>query len=81
MIRLEMKNFNTILMEKLTTYQPYHQAKLMSINILIDKYEYLGKEVLPSNQQEIEQAKFTYSPLGKPFEKQFKIMEKNKLRF
>ena len=38
----------------------------------IDKYEYLtGEEILPSNQQHIiEQAKFTYSPLGKAFEKQ-----------
>ena len=37
----------------------------------IDKYEYLtGEEILPSNQQQIiEQAKFTYSPLGKSFEK------------
>ena len=37
----------------------------------IDKYEYLtGEEILPSNQQQIiEQAKFTYSPLGKGFEK------------
>ena len=37
----------------------------------IDKYEYLtGEEILPSNQHEIiEQAKFTYSPLGKAFEK------------
>ena len=37
----------------------------------IDKYEYLtGEEMLPSNQQQItEQAKFTYSPLGKAFEK------------
>ena len=36
----------------------------------IDKYEYLpGNEILPSNQQQIkEQAKFTYSPLGKEFE-------------
>ena len=37
----------------------------------IDKYEYLTGEILPSNQQQIiEQAKFTYSPLGKAFEKQ-----------
>ena len=38
----------------------------------INKYEYLtGKETLPSNQrQRIEQAKFTYSSLGKAFEKQ-----------
>ena len=36
-----------------------------------DKYEYLtGEEILPSNQQQIiEQAKFTYSPSGKAFEK------------
>ena len=41
----------------------------------IDKYEYLtGEEILPSNQQQIiEQAKFTYSPLGKAFEKQITI--------
>ena len=43
----------------------------------IDKYEYLtGEEILPSNQQQIiEQAKFTYSPLGKAFEKQTKTIE------
>ena len=41
----------------------------------IDKYEYLtGEEILPSNQQQImEQVKFTYSPLGKAFEKQITI--------
>ena len=38
----------------------------------IDKYEYLtGEEILPSNERQIiEQEKFTYSPLGKAFEKQ-----------
>ena len=38
----------------------------------IDKYEYLtGEEILPSNEKQIiKQAKFTYSPLGKAFEKQ-----------
>ena len=43
----------------------------------IDNYEYLtGEEILPSNQQQIiEQAKFTYSPLGKAFEKQTKTIE------
>ena len=43
----------------------------------IGKYEYLtGEEILPSNQQQIiEQAKFTYSPLGKAFEKQIKTIE------
>ena len=40
----------------------------------IDKYEYLaGEEILPSIQlQIIEQAKFTYSTLGKAFERQTK---------
>ena len=43
----------------------------------IRKYEYLtGEDILPSNQQQIiEQAKFTYSPLGKAFEKQIKTIE------
>ena len=38
----------------------------------IRKTEYLtGEDILPSNQQQIiEQAKFTYFPLGKAFEKQ-----------
>ena len=42
-----------------------------------DKYEYLtGEEILPSNQQQIiEQANFTYSPVGKAFEKQIKTIE------
>ena len=41
------------------------------------KYEYLtGEEILPSNQQQIiDQARFTYSPLGKAFEKQTKTIE------
>ena len=52
--------------------------KIAKISVLssgkIDKYEYLtGEEILPSNQKQItEQAKFTYSPLGKAFEKQTK---------
>ena len=43
----------------------------------VDKYEYLtGEEILPSNQQQIiEKAKFTYSLLGKAFEKQTKTIE------
>ena len=52
-------------------YQLYHQEKFT-------KYEYLtGQDILPSNQQQIiEQAKFTYSPLGKAFEKQIKTIER-----
>ena len=43
----------------------------------IHKYEYLtGEDKLPSNQQQIiELAKFTYSPLGKAFEKKIKTIE------
>ena len=42
-----------------------------------NEYEYLtGEEILPSNQKQIiEQAKFTYSLLGKAFEKQTKTIE------
>ena len=36
----------------------------------------MGEDILPSNQQQIiEQAKFTYSSLGKAFEKQIKTIE------
>ena len=40
-------------------------------------YEYLtGEDILPSNQEQmIEQTKFTYSPLGKAFEKQIKTIK------
>ena len=43
----------------------------------IHKYEYLtGQDILQSNQpQIIEQAKFTYSPLGKAFEKSIKTIK------
>ena len=43
----------------------------------INKYECLtGEELLPSNQKQIiKQAKFTYSPMGKAFEKQIKTIE------
>ena len=43
----------------------------------IDKYEHItGEEILPSNQRKIiKQAKFTYSPLEKAFEKQIKTIK------
>ena len=47
-------------------------AKISALSSLkIDKYEYLaGEEMLPSDQRRvIEQAKFTYSLLGKALEK------------
>ena len=46
----------------------------------IDKYKYFtGEEILPSNQRQIkEQAKFTYSPLKKAFEKQPKAIKEQR---
>ena len=46
----------------------------------IDKYKYFtGEKILPSNQRQIkEQAKFTYSPLKKAFEKQPKAIKEQR---
>ena len=47
-------------------------AKISGLSsVKIDKYEYLtGEEMLASHQRRvIEEAKFTYSPLDKVFEK------------
>ena len=47
-------------------------AKISSLSSgKFDKYEYLtGEDILSSNQQQIiEQVRFSYSPLGKAFEK------------
>ena len=69
---------NQIRDEKL---QYYINREAAQISVLssgkIDKYQFLtGEEILPSNQKQIiEQAKFTYSPLGKAFEKQTKTTE------
>ena len=37
MIRLEMKKYNTIALEKRQKYKLYHQTILVSMNILQDK--------------------------------------------
>ena len=69
---------NQIKNEKLQYDINNEAAKISALSSgKIDKYEYLtGEEILPSNQQQIiEQAKFTYSPLGKAFEKQTKTIE------
>ena len=42
MIRLKMKNYNTILIERLQKHQPYHQTKLIIMYILqVKKYYFL----------------------------------------
>ena len=62
--------------------QQYEAAKISALSSSkINKYEYLtGEEILPSNQKQIiEQAKFTYSPLRKTFEKQKQLKIKEKI--
>ena len=64
------ENYSAILTEKQQNYQHYHQIKNWW-------YEYFsGEEVLSLDQgRMIKQAKFTYSPLGKAFEKQIKTLK------
>ena len=65
-----MKNYNMIINGEAAKISALSSGKL-------DKYEYLtGEEILPSYQQQIiQQAKFTYYPLGKDLEKQRKTIE------
>ena len=73
-IRLE----NQIRDEELQYDLNWEAAKISALSSgKIHRYEYLtGEDILPSNQQQIiEQARFTYSPLGKAFKKQTKIIE------
>ena len=60
-------------------YNIYREAAKISAlsSGKLHKYEYLtGEDILPSTQQQIiEQTKFTYSPLGKAFDKQIKTIE------
>ena len=69
---------NDQMRDKKLQYDIYRKAAKISAlsSGKIDKYEYLtGKEILPSNQQQnIEQGKFNYSPLGKVFEKQIETI-------
>ena len=67
MVRLRMKKYNMISVQKLQKYQLLGK---------INKHKYLtGEEILPSNQKQIiEQAKFTYSPLFS-FSKLFEFLE------
>ena len=70
---------NQIRDEKLQYYINREAAKILALSSgEIGKYEYLtGEEILPFNQKQItKQAKFTYSPLRKAFEKQIKKKKK-----
>ena len=67
MIRLQIKNYNI----------NREAAKISALSSgKINQYEYLtGEEILPSNEKQIIEPKFTYSPLGKALEKQIKTIE------
>ena len=69
---------NQIKYEKLQHDINREVAKISALSSgKLHRYEYVtGEDTSPSNlQQIIEQAKFTYSPLGKAFEKQTKTIE------
>ena len=64
--------------EKIQYYINREAAKISSLSSSkVDKYEYLpGEETLPPDKARvIEQAKFTYTPWGKAFEKETKTIE------
>ena len=64
--------------EKLQYNNNREEAKISALSSgNLHKYEYLtGEDILPSTQQQIiEETKFTYSPLGKAFDKQIKTIE------
>ena len=81
-----MTNDDKIKDEKLQYDINREAAKISALSPgKINKYEYLkGEPILPSDQSRIKkQAKFTYSPFGKAFEKQIKTIDeqgKNKLK-
>ena len=73
-----MTNNDQIRDEKLQYDINREAAKVLALSSgKIHKYEYItGEDILPSNQQQIiEQARFTYSPLGTAFEKRIKTIE------
>ena len=73
-----MTNNDQIRDEKLQNDINREAAKISALSSgKIHIYEYLtGEDILLSNEQQIiKQAKFTYSPLGKTFEKQIKTIE------
>ena len=73
--------------DEILQYDINRKAAIISVlsSDKINKYEYrTGEEILLSNRQQIiEQARFTYSPLGKVLknkQKQLKMKEKNNLK-
>ena len=69
MIRLKIKNYNMILTEKRQRHRPYHQARLININIL------QRRNIIFQSKKIIEQAKFSDSLLGKVSQKQTRTIK------
>ena len=65
-----MKNCNMISTKKTAKMSVLSSGKIV-------KYEYLTSEEIlhPNQRQIIEQAKFTYNPLNKAFQKQIKVIK------
>ena len=81
---LEKRKF-TVNKEELKSHQEAKVCYICGKRILKElskSIKYLtGEEILPSDQSRIiEQARFTYSPLGKAFEKQIKTIEEQEKR-
>ena len=77
MITLKMKNFNTILIEKLQNYQPDNQEKLIYVNILQMKKCYkkhylfsFGKSFGKNNQKQLKNKKKSRRKTNKSDQKQ-----------
>ena len=76
-IRLKMKNYNAILIEKLQKYQLYQQAKLISMNILlVKKYCHL---INSKQLNKLNLIILLWEKLLGNKQKQLKIKGKNKL--
>ena len=74
-----MMTINDQIKDEKLQYDIYREAAKISALSLekLHKYEYLtGEDILPSTQQQIiQKTKFSYSPLGKAFDKQIKTIE------
>ena len=76
---IKIMTINEQIRDEKLQYDIYREAAKISVlsSGKTHKDEYrTGEDILPSSQQQIiEQDKFTYSPLGKTFEKQIKIIK------
>ena len=73
-----MTTDKNIMDEKLQNYINKVAVKISALlSGNLEKYRYLtGEEILFSNQKQVvEPTKFTYSPLGKAFEKQMEVIK------